>query len=65
MTAEKLDSKKGEAWYSSVGLTYVYGRVPSLLLKAKQCNFRFIGGESNGKYRFITGLYGLTFMPRE
>ena len=28
MIAEKLDEKEGEAWYSSVDMTYAYGQIP-------------------------------------
>ena len=63
--AEKLDNENGEAWYSSVGMTYAYGQVPLHPLTAKHCNFQIIGGESTGTYRFVTGFYGLTVMPTE
>ena len=65
MVAEKLDTEKGEAWFSSVDMTYAYGQVPLHLLTAKHCNFQIIGGESTGTYRFVTGFYGLSVMPTE
>ena len=65
MVAEKLDNEEGEAWYSSVDMTYAYGQIPLHLLSAKHCNFQIIGGESTGTYRFVTGFYGLTVMPTE
>ena len=65
MVAEKLDSSNGEAWYSTLDMTYANGRVPLHLLTAKHCNFQIIGGESTGTYRFVTGFYGLTVMPTE
>ena len=65
MIAEKLDSSNGEAWYSTLDMTYAYGQVPLHLLTAKHCNFQIIGGESTGTYRFVTGFYGLTVMPTE
>ena len=37
MVAEKLDSETGEAWYSSVDLTYAYSQVPLHLLTSKFC----------------------------
>ena len=55
MIAEKLDSSNGEAWYSTLDMTYAYGQVPLHLLTAKHCNFQIIGGESTGTYRFVTG----------
>ena len=65
MVAEKLDNEKGDAWFSSVDLTYAYGQVPLHLLTAKQCNFQIIGDGSTGTYRFVTGFYGLSVMPTE
>ena len=65
MVAEKLDTEEGEAWFSSVDMTYAYGQIPLRQLTAKQCNFQIIGGESTGIYRFVTGFYGLSVMPTE
>ena len=65
IVAEKLDSSNGEAWYSTLDMTYAYGQVPLHLLTAKHCNFQIIGGESTGTYRFVTGFYGLTVMPTD
>ena len=65
MVAEKLDSENGEAWFSSVDMTYAYGQIPLHLLTAKHCNFQIIGGESTGTYRYVTGFYGLSVMPTE
>ena len=65
MVAEKLDTEEGEAWFSSVDMTYAYDQIPLHQLTGKQCNFQYIGGESNGTYRFVTGFYGLSVMPTE
>ena len=65
MVAEKLDTEEGEAWFSSVDMTYAYGQVPLYQLTAKHCNSQIIGGESTGTYRFVTGFYGLSVMPTE
>ena len=65
MDAEKLDTKEGEAWFSSVDMTYAYGQILLHQLTAKQCNFQVIGGESTGTYRFVTGFYCLSIMPTE
>ena len=65
MVAEKLDSENGEAWFSSVNMTYAYGQIPLHLLGAKHCNFQIIGGESTGTYRFVTSFNGLSVMPTE
>ena len=65
MVAEKLDTEKGETWFSTVDMTYAYGQVPLHLLIAKHCNFQITGGESTGTYRFVKGFYGLSVMPTE
>ena len=65
MVAEKLDTEEGEAWFSSIDMTYAYGQVPLHQLTAKQCNFQIIGGESTGTYLFMTNFYGLSVMPTE
>ena len=65
MVAEKLDVETGEAWFSSVDMTYAYGQVPLHISTAKHCNFQIIGGESTGRYRFVSGFYGLSVMPTE
>ena len=65
MIAEKLDNEIGNAWYSSVDMTYAHGQEPLHEFTAKHCNFQLIGGESTGTYQFVTGFYGLTVMPTE
>ena len=65
MIAEELDKQVGEAWCSSVDMTYAYGQVPLHELTKKHCNFQLVGGKSTGTYRFTTGFYGLTLMPTE
>ena len=65
MVAEKLDVETGEAWFSSVDMTYAYGQVPLHISTAKHCNFQITGGESTGTYRFVSGFYGLSVMPTE
>ena len=65
MVAEKLDVETGEAWFSSVDMTYAYGQVPLHISTAKHCNFQIFGGESTGTYRFVSGFYGLSVMPTE
>ena len=39
MVAEKFDVETGEAWFSSVDMTYAYGQVPLHISTAKHCNF--------------------------
>ena len=65
LVAKKLDSEKGEAWYSSVDMTNAYGQVPLHSLIAKHCYFQIIRGESTGAYRFVMSFYVLTVMPTE
>ena len=65
MIAEKLDEKEGEAWYSSVDMTYAYGQIPLQGLTKIHCNFQIVGVKSTGSNRFTTGFYGLTVMPTE
>ena len=65
MIAEELEKSEGEAWYSSVDMTYAYGQIPLHELTKKHCNFQIVGGKSTGTYRFTTGYYGLTVMPTE
>ena len=65
MIAEKIDGKEGEVLYSSVDMKYAYGQILLDESTAKHCNFQIIGGKSTGKYRFVTGHYGLTIMPTD
>ena len=65
MIVERLDSAKGEVWYSSVDLSYAHRQVPLHALTARHCIFQSIGGESTCTYRFVTGFYGLTILPTE
>ena len=65
MIAEKLDKEEGEAWYSSVDMTYASGQIPLHELTKKHCNFQIVGGKSTGTYSFITRYYSLTVMPTE
>ena len=65
MIAEKMNEKKGEVWFTSLDMRYAYGQVPLEDETARQCNFRIIGGEATGTYRYVNGFYGLTVMPTE
>ena len=49
MIAEKLDKEEGEAWYSSVDMTYAYGQVPLHELTKKHCNFQIVGESQQGR----------------
>ena len=57
LIAEELEKNEGEAWYSSVDMTYAYGQVPLHELTKKHCNFQIVGRKSTGTYRFTTGYY--------
>ena len=65
MIAEKLNQEEGEAWCSSVDMTYACGQIPLHKLTKKHCNFQIVGGISAGTYRFTTGYCGLSVMPTE
>ena len=65
MIAEKLDEKEGEAWFSSVDMTYAYGRIPLQELTKRHSNCQIVGGKSTGTHRFTTRFYGLTVRPTE
>ena len=65
MIAEKLNQEEGEAWCSSVDMTYAYGQIPLHELIKKHCNFQIVGGKSTGTYRFTTRYYGRTVIPTE
>ena len=46
-------------------LKYAYSQLKLTAETAKQCNFKIIGGQATGTYRFLTGFYGLADMPAE
>ena len=58
-------SVEGEVLFSTIDLRYAYSQLPLDDDTAKQCNFKIIGGQATGTYRFNTGFYGLTDMPAE
>ena len=43
MIAEELEKSQGEAWYSSVDMTYAYGQVPLHELTKRHSNFQIVG----------------------
>ena len=55
MVAENPDNEEGEAWYSSVDMTYAYGQISLHELTKNHCNFQIVRGNSTGTYRFTTG----------
>ena len=44
MIAEAIEKSQGEAWYSSVDMTYAYGQVPLHKLTKRHCNLQIVGG---------------------
>ena len=42
MVAEKLDNENGEAWYSSIGMTYAYGQVSLHSLRQNTAIFKLL-----------------------
>ena len=56
MIAEKLDKREGEAWYSSVDMTYAYGQIPLHELTKKHCNFQIVKGEINRNLSLYNGI---------
>ena len=63
MIAQKLGENEGQAWYSSIDMTFAYGQIPVQELTKRHCNFPNDGGKSTGIYCFTTGFYGLIVMP--
>ena len=55
----------GEVWFTSLDLKYAFSQLPLSELTSIHCNFSILSGEATGTYRFKTGFYGLTNMPRE
>ena len=51
------------AYFSTLDLMYAYSQLNLDPETARHCNFIIISGEGTGKYRFITGFYGLIHKP--
>ena len=62
ITSNKAD---GQAWFTTIDLKYAYSQIPLHQDTAKHCNFNLVSGEATVTYRFLTGFYGLTYMPAE
>ena len=58
-------STKGPAWFSTLDPQYAYSRIPLHTNTAKHCKIKFVGGDTTGTFRFLTGFQGLTDMPLE
>ena len=57
--------KVGDVWFTSLDLKYAFSQIPLIDEVSRQCNFNKVCGEQTGTYRFKTGFYGLTDMPKE
>ena len=58
-------SKVGDVWFRLLDLKYAFSQIPLSDGVSSQCNFNIVCGEQTGTYRFKTGFYGLTDMPKE
>ena len=65
MVAEKQDSENGEAWFSSVDMTYAYGQIPLHLLTAKHYNFQVIGGGSRLEHTDLLLVFTVCRLSRQ
>ena len=55
----------GEVWFTSLDLKYAFSQLLLSDIVSSHCNFSIVCGKSTGTYRFKTGFYGLTYMPKE
>ena len=60
-----MSDKVGDVWFTSLDLKYAFNQIPLSDEVSHQCNFNIVCGEQTGTYRFKTGFYGLTDMPKE
>ena len=58
-------TSEGTLYFTVLDLKYAYSQIRLTADTAKQCNFNIVGGQATGKYRFLTGFYGLADMPAE
>ena len=65
LVEEKLEKPKGEPWFSSLDIHYVYDQISLDHRAAEQSNFQKIVCEATGMYIFWTGFHGFTTMPAE
>ena len=61
ITSDKI----GDVWFTSLDLKYAFSQIPLSDEVSRHCNFKIVCGEQTGTYRFKTGFYGLTDMPKE
>ena len=55
----------GTLYFTTPDLKYAYSQIRPNAETAKQCNFKIVGGQATGTYRFLTGFYGFADMPAE
>ena len=55
----------GTLFFTVLDLKYAYSQLNLTPQTARQCNFNIVGGKTMGTYRFLTGFYGLAYMPAE
>ena len=60
-----ISDKIGDVWFTSLDLKYAFSQIPLSDEVSLHCNFNIVCGEQTGTYRFKTGFYGLTDMPKE
>ena len=60
-----MSNKNGDVWFTSLDLKYAFCQFALSDGVSSQCNFNIVCGEQTGTYRFKTGFYGLTDMPKE
>ena len=61
ITSDKI----GDVWFTSLDLKYAFSQIPLSDEVSRHCNFNIVCGEQTGTYRFKTGFYMLTDMPKE
>ena len=61
ITSDKI----GDVWFTSLDLKNAFIQIPLIDEISRHCNFNIVCGEQTGSYRFKTGFYGLTDMPKE
>ena len=61
ITSDKIS----DLWLTSLDLKYAFSQIPLSDEVSRHCNFNIVCGEQTGTYRFKTGFYGLTDMPKE
>ena len=58
-------SDKEQVLLSTIDLRCAHSQLPLAEDTAKQYNFKIVGGQAAGTYRFNTGFFGVTDMPAE